>query len=97
MTRTVRARSGDQYWASCKYSWETEKSTWRRKDKTRAIYFHSDCYKRDGTGGQYLKEKTTVRRRSRDRIELQKLSKDGEHDYFDIGKSYKSWSFREYF
>ena len=42
-----------------------------------------------------MKEKTSVRRRSRDRIELQKLEKDADHDHFDVGKSYKSFCFRE--
>jgi bacillopeptidase F (M6 metalloprotease family) len=97
MSRTIRAKSGDQYWATSNYSWETDASTWRRKDKTRATYFHSDCPGRDRTAGQHMKEKTSIRRRSRDRTELQKLAIDDEHDYFDIGKIYKSWAFREYF
>ena len=96
MSKTVRAKSGDQYWASSRYSWEDEHSTWRRRDSTRATYFHSDCPGRDRTAGQHMKEKTSLRRRARDRIELSKLVKDAEHDHFDVGKSYKSFCFREY-
>lgn len=97
MSKTVRAKSGDQYWATCDHPWADEASSWRQRDATRAIYFHSDCFHRDGTGGQFLKAKTSLRRRSRDRLELHKLLKDDEHDFFDIEKSYKSWHFREYY
>jgi hypothetical protein len=96
VSRTVRAKTGDQYWASCKYSWDEEHSTWRRRAETRATYFHSDCPGRDRIEGQNMKQKTSLRRRARDRMEMHKMLKDEEHDFFDIGKSYKSWCFREY-
>jgi hypothetical protein len=96
VSRTVRAKTGDQYWASCKYSWDEENSTWRRRAETRATYFHSDCPGRDRVEGQNMKQKTSLRRRARDRMEMHKMLKDDEHDFFDIGKSYKSWCFREY-
>jgi hypothetical protein len=78
MSRTYRAKRGDQYGAR-PWGWdEYGYPNWQRNDATIATFFHSDCHYRDGSLGQTLKYHTDSKRRADAREQLHRVSRDPE-------------------
>lgn len=84
MSKTCRAKSGDQ-WNAGFHGWiGLPGNPWQYADATVASYFHSDNPRRDGPCGQINKRTGNKRRRNHSRIEMKRILANPEHEFSTI-------------
>lgn len=90
MSRTYRARRGDQYhgrpWG---HDTDLYGHDWKRCDATTTKFFHSDGHWRDAVRGQIVKHVSARRRRADTRRETFHVMKDAEREYLDREGHYR--------
>lgn len=88
MSRTFRAKRGDQFGA---LPWGRDGrpgNPWKLADATIALHFHSDVHDRDGPRGQQVKRKITKIRRADIKDEFRRILELPEQDFLDRERGY---------